>query len=208
MNGNQVANVNFTGDPQTQINSLSSSLDTTNTNLQNEISARQSADTNLEGAINDEISARQNADDLKSEKDASNLSDPNVLAWQNKLNNMTSPILGQVQQNKQAVVVESYISSDGLTWYRKWSDGWKECGGSFASNNVVSIVFPIQFSNANYSATGSCVASSNTNTIIVPKFYDRTVTGMNGVNMYMNYTNGNVNVGTAGERITWEAKGY
>ena len=62
INGNQVANVNFTSDPQTQINSLSSSLDTTNTNLQNEISARQSADTDLEGAINDEISARQSAD--------------------------------------------------------------------------------------------------------------------------------------------------
>lgn len=62
------------------------------------------------------------------------------------------------------LVVESYISSDGNTWYRKYASGWKECGGKVKTNiqmNASSaydmlVSLPIEFSNANY-----CVYLSN-----------------------------------------------
>jgi hypothetical protein len=44
------------------------------------------------------------------------------------------------------------VSSDGLTWYRKWSSGWKECGlilsdGSWGEKTKQ---LPISFSSINY----------------------------------------------------------
>lgn len=62
----------------------------------------------------------------KANSDASNLTDANITSWQNKLNNMTKPSAGGTVSNKQAVVVETYVSSDRRTRYRVWSDGWKE----------------------------------------------------------------------------------
>ena len=71
---------------------------------------------------------------------------------QSRLNNLTKPNNGQTISNKQAVVVESYLSSDGKTWYRKWSDGWKECGfNNRTSTGYHSVVtLPLEFSNTNY----------------------------------------------------------
>ena len=56
------------------------------------------------------------------------------------------------------LVVESYISSDGNTWYRKYASGWKECGGKVKTNAQLQaddyldmlVSLPIEFSNANY----------------------------------------------------------
>ena len=99
--------------------------------------------TDIEIDINNIINDLDN----KSDKNASNLSDINVTNWQNKLNNMITPNTGQTI-NGQAVVVESYLSSDGKTWYRKWSDGWKECGGAVqtpASADAQTIAFSITF---------------------------------------------------------------
>lgn len=67
----------------------------------------------------------------KANIDANNIT---VVSYQTKFNNMPQVSAGRTQTGKQAVVVDSYLSSDGLTWYRKWSDGWKECG--FIYNNV------------------------------------------------------------------------
>ena len=51
-----------------------------------------------------------------------------------------------------ATVIESYISSDGLTWYRKWSDGWKECGVTMdtPTSQLMTFTLPISFTNTNY----------------------------------------------------------
>ena len=51
--------------------------------------------------------------------DLSNVSYPQIMAN------------GVAQTGTGDRVVESRISSDGLTWYRKWASGWKECGGTF-----------------------------------------------------------------------------
>lgn len=59
------------------------------------------------------------------------------------------------------VVIESYISSDGLTWYRKWASGWKECGGSVAEMSSGTYTLPIAFSNTNYTITTSANKSGD-----------------------------------------------
>ena len=48
------------------------------------------------------------------------------------LSNVTYPQMipdGIAHQGAGDRVIETYISSDGKTWYRKWASGWKECGG-------------------------------------------------------------------------------
>lgn len=61
----------------------------------------------------------------------------------------------------------SYVSSDGLTWYRIWASGWKECGGQIASgtNGFVEISLPLQFDTTNfnvlYTTTGALSSSNN-----------------------------------------------
>ena len=62
----------------------------------------------------------------------------NVANYQTALNNLTTPsLIDSVAhtQTGQATVVESYLSSDKKTWYRIWSDGWKECGGVYSRTN-------------------------------------------------------------------------
>ena len=66
--------------------------------------------------------------------------------------------LGTTLTNQNDTVVESYVSSDGKTWYRKWASGWKECGmeiqhsGSISGSGIASqyITLPIEFSNTVY----------------------------------------------------------
>ena len=83
----------------------------------------------------------------KSAKDASNLTDANILNWQNKLNNMTTPSVGGTISGKQAVVVQSYVSSNRRICYRVWSDGWKEIymclEGSASTTRIITL--PIAF---------------------------------------------------------------
>lgn len=60
--------------------------------------------------------------------------------------------VGQVQANPNlqgtAHIVETWKSSDELSWYRKYSDGWIE-QGAYVKNSTA-IVFPIAFSNKQY----------------------------------------------------------
>ena len=46
------------------------------------------------------------------------------------LSNVTYPAntKGSTTTGSGDRVIETYISSDGKTWYRKWASGWKECG--------------------------------------------------------------------------------
>ena len=46
------------------------------------------------------------------------------------------------------VVAESYSAN---SWYRKYSDGWIEQGGKTTGSSVVTLTFPLAFSNTNYS---------------------------------------------------------
>ena len=102
---NKVGEVNFDSDPQEQIDTIN-----------NNVSVLQTNKANL---------------------DAGNLTTDNIDSWQNKLNDLPNLIDIQNAQSVsvnvylsgQATVKETYLSSDRLSWYRIWSDGWKECGG-------------------------------------------------------------------------------
>lgn len=47
-------------------------------------------------------------------------------------------------------VINTYISSDGLTWARIWASGWKECGSFVSGSGWIAVTMPITFSNTNY----------------------------------------------------------
>jgi hypothetical protein len=71
-------------------------------------------------------------------------------------------------------VVEYWVSSDGLTWYRKWSSGWKECGtttsvGSVSGGNQVKkdITLPIAFTKILSSQAHSIVGDGTGETAIL-----------------------------------------
>lgn len=57
---------------------------------------------------------------------------------------------GTTLTNQNDTVVETCVSSDGSTWYRKWASGWKECGGIYTfpsggSGNYNNFTMPITF---------------------------------------------------------------
>ena len=76
-------------------------------------------------------------------------------------------------------VVEYWVASDGLTWYRKWASGWKECGGktNTSSSNYKYVNLPITFSDTSYTAIGSFADNSG-----YPLQYTR-VQSVNGIDM-------------------------
>ncbi|WP_277200937.1 phage tail protein [Victivallis vadensis] len=49
-------------------------------------------------------------------------------------------------------VVEVWTAADGSAWYRKYSSGWVEQGGTLPTGTtiVLTVTFPIQFANADY----------------------------------------------------------
>lgn len=85
----------------------------------------------------DEIATEVN---LKADKTLSNVSYPQNVA-------------GSTTMGSGDRVVETYISSDGNTWYRKWASGWKECGVGnikITINGWATYNLPLTFSNSNY----------------------------------------------------------
>ena len=80
------------------------------------------------------------------------------------LSNVTYPTktLGSTTTGAGDRVIESYISSDGKTWYRKWASGWKECG---MITTGVTVTLPITFSNTNYNTVFSLRAWATWDTI-------------------------------------------
>ena len=50
--------------------------------------------------------------------------------------------------NRPAVVIQNY--KNGASWYRVWSDGWKEQGGRVKTSTNVKTTFLKAFSDANY----------------------------------------------------------
>lgn len=70
----------------------------------------------------------------------------------NTLSNVTYPQFiadGNIKSGASDRVIESYISSDGNSWYIKWASGRKECGGRFStgeSKTPTNVAYGITFS--------------------------------------------------------------
>lgn len=66
------------------------------------------------------------------------------------LSNVTYPTntAGSTKTGAGDRVIETYISGDCRTWYRKWASGWKECGTKIAgqSAGTTNVTLPIEFS--------------------------------------------------------------
>lgn len=75
----------------------------------------------------------------------------------------------------EAFIVETWRSDDGSSWYRKYSDGWLEQGGTFGSGKSGTITFPKAFSAEVYLTFGvDCEAKSRDKTGFV---YTESLTG-------------------------------
>ena len=82
------------------------------------------------------------------------------------------------------IVTESWKATDGTMWYRKYSDGYKECGVSnfyFSSWSQQTLTLPITFSNTNYTVVCSAVNNVNTGNISFQTIgiTSKTTTGFN-----------------------------
>lgn len=89
-------------------------------------------------------------------------------------------------------VVETY--RDGSDWYRIWSDGWCEQGGTQEFTDSWTLILPVAYADANYSLIGEVWGSDSTANMGITELTESTAKG-------------NIS-GSSGAKITWEAKGY
>jgi hypothetical protein len=95
-------------------------------------------------------------------------------------------------------IIETYKSPDGLSWYRKYSDGWVEqggmIGGSYGSNANINFLVP--FINTKYIIN---FTNYSTDTGSITNKRNLTLNGYSTTGINFQY---NANV------ACWEAKGY
>ena len=99
-------------------------------------------------------------------------------------------------------VTESWVAEDGLSWYRKYSDGWIEQGGKTknVTNAGITVTMPLAFSSTNYRvlATVESTVPSNEDGITINPTSESTFFVWGRV-----YGNGNLN-----KPMSWFACGY
>ena len=105
-------------------------------------------------------------------------------------------------KNKHGVLVASWKASDGSSWYRKYSDGWIEQGGSANGGTYgspKSVTFPVSFSGTDYSFVISVLTSGGYNSC-----------GAYGRARYTTYATASsyMNGNTTTMPIMWYACGY
>lgn len=118
--------------------------------------------------------------------------------------------VGQVQANPNlqgtAHVVESWKSSDGSSWYRKYSDGWIEQGGitsTEATNQL--ITFPCVFNSKNYNIVASAIVNRSLEDVVIScSFLNKST---NSTTILKRWAS-SASAGIAGERFMWYACGY
>ena len=113
-------------------------------------------------------------------KDLSNVTYPQVVAN------------GIVQIGAGDRVIESKIYSDGLTWYRKWASGWKECGLYLSATDwkVNVIALPLTFSTNTYT-TSIAFETTMTQTNFAMQEYSIVGKTINTISLYYGAIQGN-----------------
>ena len=109
-------------------------------------------------------------------------------------------------------IIETYISSDKKTWYRKWKSGWKEMGGTvYSTGGWATLTLPISFSNANYKIVGSYSDCDEDNGgVVCFKVASKTTSSCRYAITWVWHGNGYSSGGFSGTRdgIDWYACGY
>lgn len=97
-----------------------------------------------------------------------------------------------------AYITHTWVSSDMSSWYRKWSDGWIEQGGTFTKVRDINICisFPKAFKDTNYTIVTSQYQRTEWSEGIGSDFTDKTTTG---------FTH---NYGSWGGKWDWRASGF
>ena len=100
-------------------------------------------------------------------------------------------------------VVEAWKSSDGSSWYRKWSNGFIEQGGRLLQGEGETITFPVAFPDTEYHFVCSPICNTTDAGIASVQEHRklRTTTTTRVTCRWGGYSN-------TGVGVTWEAKGY
>lgn len=115
----------------------------------------------------------------------------------NSTNNQYKSLLSLTTDDNPSIVTQTYIN--GTTWYRLYSDGWKEQGGICTAfegdSRYCNVTYPLAFSNNNYhlSATTLRAVMGNDSSSWV---YSRTAQGARFANAQTNVP------------VFWQACGY
>ena len=147
---------------------------------------------NTDGTISDVvrtadlISGSYNIDLLAS-KDLSNVTYPQFIAD------------GNVKSGASDRVIESYISSDGNSWYIKWASGRKECGGRFStgeSKTPTNVAYGVTFSAEPLVLQTYPRQSINNSSVVAVKIITGSIsnTGFKAVGCYAGDTTGYASV--------------
>ena len=104
-----------------------------------------------------------------------------------------------------SVCIESYHDENG-NWYRVYSDGWCEQGGtssfSAVSEKQIDVAFLKEFSDTNYVVSPTIITNTNSNIYTFIGIYGKaTTTARIVINVYNNSATQIVG-------CNWEAKGY
>ena len=77
--------------------------------------------------------------------------------------------IANLKQNSGITIIDA--NKSGLSWYRKYSDGWIEQGGRTPSlsDGQTTVTFPIEFKDTNYSILTTSVNSSENSTTSIAK---------------------------------------
>jgi len=120
-----------------------------------------------------------------------------VLKANTSLSNLTSSAAQSLNAAGIRTVTDTY--KNGANWYRKWSDGFIEQGGTIAvSNTTVQLIIP--FTNTNYSVQAN-PSAGQTNQSSVTYHNTKTLTSFNLIN-YLSIS------GVYANNVDWEAKGF
>lgn len=95
-----------------------------------------------------------------------------------------------------AYITETWKSTDGASWYRKWSDGWIEQGGKYETDSIykasITLTVPMKTTNYYCDATSEFTSEYKDNSFIY--IMQKTTTGFR--------------IGALTLYGTWEVRGY
>lgn len=97
-------------------------------------------------------------------------------------------------------VIETLVSEDGNSWYRKYSDGWIEQGGNFTcpADSFVTVTYLIGFANTNYTLLATARNPEGDKICIKTKNINTTYADIGSFSIS----------GTFGTDVSWYACGY
>ena len=113
---------------------------------------------------------------------------------------LASPVVKAVLDALGVSYVVEQGQDESGSWYRRFSNGWVEQGGSVEyvnGNPIQNVVFPIAFNSSAYSVTIGGVSEAKIfGTASLAAAEDMTTTGMN------------IHLGSHLTNAIWEAKGF